>query len=158
MERMRYVVVCAWLLAGCKEGTAPVIAPVPSEILSAPEEIVVRGVTVRLDTYLWRDFQPVSPPDGKPLIAVLRLKSTDGKAIPSGLRVGSVWVVNGDSAWMAEARQEHPPADSAEIEFVAREGPKWGPGITVDVVIRVRDATGDPRLLRATAQPIYRTD
>jgi len=155
---MRYVIVCAWLLAGCKDGIAPVIEPAPPQVLNAPAEVVVGGVTVRLETYLWRDFEPFSPADGKPLIAVLRIKSRDGTAIPSTLSVDSVWVVNGETAWVAKATQEYPPADSSYIEFVARDGPKWGPGVTVDVVLRLRESTGDPLFLRATAQPIHRTD
>jgi hypothetical protein len=41
---------------------------------------------------------------------------------------------------------------------VARDGPKWGPGIEVDVVIRLRDAAGRHVLLQAREQLVHRTD
>src|SRR5438552_2287407 len=44
------------------------------------------------------------------------------------------------------------------FEVVARDGPKWGPGIAVDVVVRLRDGAGHEVLLQARAQWINRTD
>src|SRR2546426_9873342 len=49
-----------------------------SELHNAPQQTTLAGVTLQLETYLWRDYQPVAPPDGEPLIAVLRVKSVDG--------------------------------------------------------------------------------
>jgi hypothetical protein len=118
----------------------------------------VGGAIIRLEPYLWRDFQPISPPDGKPLIAVLRVRTTNGAAITPGLRADTAWVVNGPTAWVAAVILEHASSDSTYFEVVAREGPKWGPGINVDVVLRLHDASGAPVFLRANAQPIHRTD
>jgi hypothetical protein len=44
------------------------------------------------------------------------------------------------------------------LEVFAEGGPKWGPGIEVDVVVRLRDAAGKSWYLKARRQPIHRTD
>lgn len=151
------LVAFGWLLAACGDGINP-LAPAPPEVLRAPEQIVVSGVTLRLETYLFRDFAPISPPDGKPLIAGLRVRSTDGAAIPSGLVADTVWVLNAAAAWAAKAVQEHAQSDPSYVDLVARDGPKWGPSIEVDVVLRLRFGTGNWMLARAKGQPIHRTD
>jgi hypothetical protein len=61
--------------------------------------------------------------------------------------------------WSALPREEQPRHETAPIyELVARDGPKWGPGITGDVVVRLRDQSGQASLLRAAKTPIRRSD
>jgi len=68
-----------------------------------------------------------------------------------------VWVFNGGQSWSAVPQQERPrPETSPVYELVARDGPKWGPGISVDVVVRLRSPDGT-FLLRAADQPIRAT-
>jgi hypothetical protein len=55
-----------------------------------------------------------------------------------------------------EEQQRTPGAK--EFDVVARDGPKWGPGIDVDVIVGVRDGAGAVSLLRAPAQRNKRTD
>ncbi len=42
--------------------------------------------------------------------------------------------------------------------MVARNGPKWGPDIKVDVVVRIVDRAGNEYLLKASNQKIERTE
>ena len=163
MPRTRFSLIVAAALAtatiGCSSGRDP-LAPTPpaSELRAAPTLVTVAGTALRLETYLWRDFQPISPPDGKPLIAVMRVRAADGGTVPGGLQVDAAWVVNGGAVWAAEVRDEHGSSNAQYYEVVGRDGPKWGPGITVDVIVRVRDAqAGASRLLRAADQPIRMT-
>ncbi len=153
----RTLVVVGWLFAACGDGVNP-LAPVPRDVLRAPERATVGDVTVRLETYLYRDFAPSSPPDGKPLIAGLRVSSVNGGALPSWLGADSVWVLNSAAVWVAKVVQEQPRSDPSYVDVVAREGPKWGPGIEVDVVVQLHDAGGNRVFLRARAQSIHRTD
>ena len=44
------------------------------------------------------------------------------------------------------------------LEKIARDGPKWGPGIQVDVVVRLLDKEELFYLLKAENQLIQRTD
>lgn len=120
------------------------------------------GFTYSLETYLWRDFMPGpdAPANGKPLIAVARVTvDDDTAAFPAGVTVDRMWVVNGSEVWETVPREEQPrgSAKVETVEVVGREGPRWGPGITVDVVVRLRGPGGATTLLRAAGQPIHRT-
>ena len=153
--------IAAYIVAGCGGDTVlapPTLVPVSPELRSAPAQLVLGGTTVRLDSYLWRDFQPATPPDGKPLIASLRVVSVDGTAIPATVDADSAWIISGDLAWATAVVQEQPRSDASSFDIVARQGPKWGPGIDVDVVVQLRDATGQAFLLLASGQLIHRTD
>jgi hypothetical protein len=93
------------------------------------------------------------------LIASIRLKTIDGTNLPKGIEVESVWVVNGELLWSPPLKKLwRSDGSSSTMEVVLRNGPKWGPGIKVDVVIRVRDGKGRLHLIKASGQNINRTD
>lgn len=103
------------------------------------------GVRVELQVSLNRDFMPIAPPDGKPLTLSVQL--------PAGaFSVEQVWVLLGSEMWRAPPEQI-----PGTTTWVARDGPKWGPGLTVDVVARVRSSRVSARLVRAADQPIGAT-
>jgi hypothetical protein len=125
----------------------------------APRLVAISGATVRVEASLWRDFAPSSPPDGKPLVAILRIQTVDGTPIPPTLTADSAWVYNSAQVWAAAVLEEHlRSAGASFFEVVARNGPKWGPGIEVDVVVRLRDAAGRAVLVQAPRQLINRSD
>lgn len=143
------------LLAGCAEGP---MAPSPiSELVNAPVQIRVAGVDLTLETYLYRDFAPITVPNGQPMIAAVRVKAADGASLPTGLEAEVLHVLYGEEVWAVAPLEEHPSTDPGVLEVVARNGPKWGPGVTVDVVLRLRHG-GTTLLLKAAAQQIHRTD
>lgn len=149
------VIAIAIVLAGCAgDATEPLSR---SELSRAPVAIVVAGVELTLDTYIYRDFAPISPPDGQPMIAAIVIKAASGKAIPANLRAESLYVMFGDRLWTAEPVQEWPSKNASEMQLVARNGPKWGPGVNVNVVVRLKRAD-EVLLLKAPDQPIRRTD
>lgn len=128
-----------------------------SELVSAPTRIVADGKTLTLATSLWRDFMPISPPDGRPLIALLRISTDDGSPVPRSITADTSWVIHDGEVWSAKVEQR-PRAESAPIyEVIARNGPKWGPGVAVDVVVRLVDSQGRAFLLRAPGQTIGAT-
>lgn len=135
------------------------VAPLPlDELHAAPLLITVSGQSLRLEPTLWRDFMPSSPPNGKPLVANLRVRATDSLALKAAIRLEAVWIVNGSETWSSAVGEERLAQDRAYYEGIARDGPKWSPGDRVDVVVRIRDASGAPHLLRAADQLILRTD
>ena len=108
-----------------------------------------------------RDFQPATPPDGKPLIALIRVIAIDLLPFPSTLDANRLWVINGQEVWEKEFSDEEIPTDpnrKHQLEKIARNGPKWGPGIYVDVVVRIIDYKNKTYLLKASNQYIGRTD
>ncbi len=153
-------------LAGCTESNGSRVGvvrlerlPEGADIVSAPEQVDVASRQYTLGTYLWRDFMPISPPDGQPLIALVTILATDLLPFPSDLDADRLYVINGEEAWVVDlpARQGLLLPDY-QLDKIARDGPKWGPAITVDVVVRLVETGGGGYLLRAADQMILRTD
>ena len=146
-------------VCGCAQTgpTAPDSASA-STLITAPTSVVLDGKTFTLSASLWRDFQPISPPDGKPMLAVLQVQNRDGSDVPMTVTADTVWLVHGTEVWSGVPREERSRQDTAPIyELVARDGPKWEPGVHVDVVVQLRDASGRASRLRATNQLVRRT-
>jgi hypothetical protein len=136
---------------------------------NVPTEIVVEGRSLSLSTYPWRDFMPTTfpAPNGSPLMVVLKVASSDNKPLPSGMRLERAWVLFGEEMWEAsDFRSGRRPvkdgwiicAETPVCEATIRGGPKWGPGVFVDVVVRLIDKEGRHHLLRAPKQLILRSD
>ena len=137
------VLVCASF--GCRAAPS---APEIDELRDAPTSVMLEGELFELPVALYRDFMPSSPPNGRPLAAVVRLPDRLAQ-----VRVDRIWVLLGDEVWSAEAEQVPGTQD-----WVARNGPKWGPGIIVDVVAQLRQPAGEGVLVRAPDRLIQRTD
>src|SRR5688572_4712805 len=69
------------------------------KLKAAPQQIEINGRQYTLETYLWRDFMPISPPDGKPMKAIVRVTAVDQKQFPDDLSVDHVWIVNEAEIW-----------------------------------------------------------
>lgn len=157
MTRVRLVLATAALAlagglllfsAGCHTLSVPV-----DDLLNAPTMIQVSARTCTLSTGLWRDVAPLGPPDGSPLYAVLYLTFQDTMAVPSGVDVDRVWVIKSQSdVWESGVTLDSDQPFPNELRKDAKNGPKWGPDIYVDVVVHVRDAGHGQYLLRATHQ------
>ncbi|MCX8117110.1 MAG: hypothetical protein N3G78_04155 [Desulfobacterota bacterium] len=133
--------------------------PTVKELIATPERITVGGKDLSVEAYLWRDFMPISPPGGRPLMASIRLKTVDGTLLPKGLKVARIWLVKGEEVWIPAKkeviREDGPPS---LLNITLRDGPKWGPGLHVEVVLELRDDQNRSHLIRASRQPIHRTD
>ncbi len=154
----RLAVLLASLLAvssGC--GSSPTAPSSPATLRSAPTSVAVADKTLILTTSLWRDFMPISPPDGKPLAVVAQVRTSDGSPIPASIKALKLSVVMARSVWSATVVEERSRAETSPIyELVARDGPKWGPGVSVDVVVELQDGASR-HLLRAADQPMKGT-
>ncbi|MCU0517117.1 MAG: hypothetical protein MUC60_09680 [Oscillatoria sp. Prado101] len=133
--------------------------PPMNTLLSAPLSVKIENRQYVLSTYLWRDFMPISPPGGKPLIASIRVSASDNKAFPSSLKVDRLWAIKDKGeVWETELAGQGRQPTANQLEKVARNGPKWEPGTKVDVVVRLVDKDNRTYLLRAAQQLINRTD
>ncbi|GAB4373652.1 MAG: hypothetical protein Kow0042_17700 [Calditrichia bacterium] len=154
------------VLACAGFNSLPAMARKPNDIplkklLASPDTVTIQGQRFRLETYLWRNFMPNSPPEGKPLRATLQVIPLDYVEVKGGIDADRVWVVSDGKILTAQlAPVGNPPSSGRikKIEKMAVGGPKWGPGITVSVVVRLLDKDGNVYFLKATEQPIYRTD
>jgi hypothetical protein len=150
--RLLFSTLAALLLAGCENTTT--ISTQPSLLKEAPTQVRVDGQNLVMEVYVGRDFMPVSPPDGKPMVAVLRIRTVDRSPFPAGVTAEKVSVVQGDAVWTAPTVKEHASQEPGTLEVIAREGPRWEPGTRVDVIVYLRDSAGREDLLRAPDQTI----
>jgi len=112
-----------------------------------------------LEAYLWRDFQPISPPDGKPLSSINRLINVDSTDISLKVDLVEQYVIKNDYVWITPYDHTSPHTPGFRIEKISRNGPKWGPDIHVDVIAKVRDLDTDRNyFIRKENVNILRTD
>ncbi len=161
MTKFKAMAVCwrwlvtALLVAAVQAGAAQ---PTLEALLAAPERLAVDGRPLALEVYLWRDFMPISPPDGKPLMASIKLHTIDGEALPDGLQIAQVWIVHGDQVWAPATHEVRVGWESpATWEIVVRDGPKWAPGSQAVVVVDLEDGQGQLHRLKTPIQTIQRT-
>jgi len=101
---------------------------------------------------------PVSPPNGEPLNAVIYIGTIDSSAIPHLLNAEAIYIVNGNDVWSSYFSDEVLPENSSfRLAKIARNGPKWNPGIYVNVVVLLT-IDKEQKLLKASDQYIYRSD
>ena len=143
-------------LAACAR--SPASPTVSSDPKDAPDSVRVAGKTVTLKASLTRDFMPIAPIDGRPLMAVLTVTTVDQTPFPAGVTADRAWVFYAGLTWETTVAQEgQRPADAPSLEVVARDGPKWGPQAEVDVVVRLWDSRGHEYLVQAKRQTIKAT-
>jgi len=142
------------------------------DLRNTPTEIVLNGKSLSLSTYVWRDFMPstFSGSDGSPLMVTLKVATSDKQAFPTGVRMDRAWVIFGEQIWEASDFRSQMKGSSHDkdgwincsnspvCEATIREGPKWGPGVLVDVVVRLIDKEGEHHLIQAPKQYIKRSD
>jgi hypothetical protein len=145
LMRLVFAFLLLFTAYGCQ--AAPTDPPLHG-LRTTPTSAIIGGQPFELQVDLWRDFMPVAPPDGQPLAVVVRLP-----AHLTTVSVEHVWVILGDQLWSADT--ENVPGTQ---DWVARGGPKWGPGVRVDVVAQLREADGRASLVRAVDRLIQRTD
>jgi len=154
--------VLSLLLIGCKDDSNPVVVPkeIPLEtLLAAPETLSVAGQNIFLTTELWRDFMPISPPDGKPLIAIAYIATIDSTDISQEIDADAIYVIKGNDIWRAYLYNGEFPSyqnQPSRLIKIARDGPKWQTQILVDVVVNITYQNQN-YLLKAKDQFIHET-
>ncbi|CAF1194014.1 unnamed protein product [Rotaria sordida] len=101
---------------------------------SAPEQVSMDGNEYRLETHIWRDFMPICEESGRPMIAILRIKTVDSSPFPSDVKVDIAWIMFGNDnqaqIWETHVIEEQPRQSDINHNYIrvtARNGPKWGP-------------------------------
>jgi hypothetical protein len=139
-------------LPGCRSGRPATLST--AQLREVPLQVTFGGQTLVLESYLWRDFMPVAPKEGRPLAAVLRLRAR-GEPVSRAVEVDSAWVIWGDRVWATAPKAD--AQSGGDRELLARGGPRWPPGTEVEVVVRLRERNAYA-FLRAPRQRIRRTD
>ncbi len=132
-----------------------------NQLLTAPDTVTINKTKLILETYLWRDFMPISPPDGKPLRAVIKILPVNSETLPKNIIADKLWIIHKKEIWeesLPVKKSESSDEPLSKLEKVASGGPKWEPGDSVTVVVQLKDGSGKAYLLKADNQMIHRTD
>jgi len=144
-----------FFVSGCSDSFSP-DRPSLEGLLSAPEEVTIDGRKLTLETYLWRDLMPGVESGGSSLLALVRVTAVDQLLFPSTVDADRLWIVYQRAIWetgFSETINEGSYRQH-QLSKMARGGPKWGPSVYVDVIVRIVHITGRRYLLRAARQPI----
>ena len=121
---------------------------------SSPDQITLNGKNLSIETYFWRDFMPGSNnPDGSPLMGSIKFVGENADVLSKTISVSKVYVVNNDMTWVCKALEIR---NENVLEAVVRGGPKWEPGIHVDVISEFTILKKSYRLI-AKSQTIHVT-
>ncbi len=150
MKKMaiRSLILLLFLSLACskpKDGNIP-NSPTISELLNSPSSIVLGNNVLNLEGYFYRDFMPPTQPNGSPLIAICRVIDSSGAALNDSIELTKFYMIYQNQLWKSDytdLRWIEPNG----IEGVARNGPKWGPDVFVDVVCEFRSKGTLYRLL-----------
>lgn len=123
-------------------------------IFTASEEVNVGGITYSLQTYMYRDFMPISPPDGRPLIVIIRVHALGVDDFPLSTIIERLWLIDGSNIISTLPTEEY-SVDGNTLEMAFLNGPKWGPDIFVDVIVKLID-TDFSFCVKAVDQPIHK--
>jgi hypothetical protein len=157
------ILIAISFLTGCKKDEVSNIK-VDKELILELDNKAVGIITIDshdyfIDAYLWRDFMPISPPNGKTLISINWLIRADSSAIPDNIELKQQYVVYGDSLWIADYENETHQTPEYKQEKISRNGPKWGPFVYVDVIAKITDTkTNRDFYLKRDNVFIIRTD
>lgn len=148
------IIVYSLLLTNCSDPiSSPPDIPI-KELLSAPEVLIIENKSIKLETTVYLDLQPVV--SSTPMIAAVFIETVDSSYIPSIIDTKSIYIVKDNKVWKSFFSSEAPPETNIKpyrIVKIARDGPKWGPDIYVDVVVslKIKDKS---YLIRASDQYI----
>ncbi len=110
------------------------------DVSSCPTELNLlnRNITIS-QFFIWRDDEPVFPPNSQRLIFTVKIVFTDGNAFDMRI-VPNAFVLEGDNNQKWEGDFEHmdrPDCGINCMEKYANEGPNWDGGTLVTPVIEI---------------------
>lgn len=162
---MRRIVDTVGLLSlaimACAQGSSPSQPPERSleTLRNAATSAMVGDAHLRVEAVAWRSFQPITGEKGDPMLAIVRLIAAPGATIASDLKVDAVYFIRGNEVLATTAREEQPREGTPNVvEAMVRNGPRWTPGDSIDVIAGVQHGGGTTILLRAPRIVLTRVD
>jgi hypothetical protein len=150
------------VMAGCTT-TQPANVPEPDKsykpIANVPHEQAVGIYHLKLKASLSRNFMPVVPNGGAPLIAVISLNESSQKSIAGKFELQSFKIAASEGIWTPGFITENTSARDYEITRVSHDGPHLDPGRFVDIVGEFKSLeTGQTYQILASKQVVGRSE
>ena len=149
-------VVCTY----CTETTEPSTEIPVEALLAAPLSVTLDNQSVRLSTYISRNFMPIIEPTGAPMNTTAYIETTDGSVINSKIKSEVVYFVYNRKSWKADFSDESINEymyNPSRLVKILRNGPKLDPNTYVDVIVNIK-YNNHNYLLRAENQKVNRLD
>jgi len=113
----------------------------------------------RLEAYLARNFMPIIPSGGAPLVAVINLVETGQKDIKGKFELQTFKIAASERTWQPTFLADTIPGNEYEIKKVSHDGPQLAPGRFVDVIGEFKSSeTGKIYEILASRQEIRRSE
>jgi hypothetical protein len=123
-------------VTGCAPSGSGGSPPDSSWPVEAPARTTVGGVGYSLEVEAWRSFQPITGDRGDPLLALVRL--TSSQPIPADIALARVQLQRGADRWGGSVREESPRTGApTTIDFMLRDGPRWAAGDSIGLLVEV---------------------
>lgn len=155
------VALFSFTVMACAQGSSQSQPPERSleTLRSAAPSATIGDAQLRVEAVAWRSFQPIAGERGDPMLALVKLIAAAGATIASDLRLDAVYFIRGDEVVAAVASEEHPREGTPNVvETMVRNGPRWTPGDSIDVIASVRHGGAATILLRAPRIVLTRVD
>ena len=139
--------------------TSSIIIPIVINNLNQRETVTIDGLHFNFEVFLWRDFMPVSPPNGTNLFAAVTVISSNAQLFPIQIiKTFRMRVTYQTEIWntILEIRDVgHPEPNMVKLR--AAGGPKWGPNVYVTVIVELVDQQSKSYKMTLTDQLIEAT-
>ncbi len=101
------------------------------------DRVEIGGRKFVLEAYAWRDFMPITPPEGKPMMVTVRLVAADSLAFPMGIRLDSLRLVSQKSVWETKLSPRDDVIRGNTFEQTVRNAPQWEVGDSLTASVRL---------------------
>ena len=126
---------------------------------NAKETLLIGNIPFVLEAYIWRDYMPVIPPEGRGIVSINWLVSPNSIPMPNHINMVKQYVIYEDKVWDADYESESDRTYFNKIERISRNGPQWETGISVTVVSQIYDSeTKTNYYIKCNDVTIHRTD
>jgi hypothetical protein len=108
----------------------------------AQDTVIINENRFVLDVSLIREFSPICPPNGQPMMSNVILREIDSVAIPKNIDLVKQYVILKDSIWFSNLSKVNKFNEKVEYQLWKHSnmGPKWGPNILADVIVAICDS------------------
>lgn len=139
------------VLAGCSEDfEGMVVSPFNDAQISAISDTVhFEGNHLVIETRVNRDFMPICPPSGNPMTGYIRLRDLNEEPLGFSVSEATLFIISRNKMWVRDLVISGPyDTRLHQLEMYANKGPKWAPGMVVDVVVWFRDQVGEQHWIK----------
>ena len=103
-------------------------------VSNVPQTQTIGTYNFRLEAHLARNFMPIIPSSGAPLVAVISLVETEQKNIKGKFELQTFKIAAFERTWEPSFLTDTSFSNPYEIRRVSHDGPQLKPGRFVDVI------------------------